>query len=276
MADTTSLSSFPNNIDTFDRVSDISEQQGTLEKSQKYKKKIDDGKYADAEKYLRDNEDLAQCAINASMFNKHSDAIVALEEKAIVDRQFAESVSSASANGLIGVNNKIDTVQQNLNNQISSVENDINNISNSITTIEENHKISFAGKKIGMIQEEGAFYSELWQQSFYIRSDDLSINTYANFIFIPNTDWILQNGNWNQSHNYEKYLVGIEGVIEMKSHILYPIGYNDGTISVNAAVSQNPIPTSYSKYMINIRFSGIDRENIKCVRGIIKYVTHSF
>ena len=32
MADTTSLSSFPEEIDTFERVSDISEQYGTLEK----------------------------------------------------------------------------------------------------------------------------------------------------------------------------------------------------------------------------------------------------
>lgn len=86
MNNTTNLSSFPTSIDTFERMSDISGkpiadgEQSTLEKSKIYKEIIEAGNYEDAEKYLKENEDLAKCAINASMINKHSDAIVAVEE----------------------------------------------------------------------------------------------------------------------------------------------------------------------------------------------------
>ena len=93
MADTTSLSSFPTSIDTFERMSDISSkpvaegQQSTLEKSKIYKEMIEGGNYEDAEKYLKENEDLARCGINAIMINKHSDAIVAAEENIIKNKE---------------------------------------------------------------------------------------------------------------------------------------------------------------------------------------------
>lgn len=86
MNNTTNLSNFPTSIDTFERMSDISctpiadGEQSTLEKSKIYKEIIEAGNYEDAEKYLKENKDLAKCAINATMVNKHSDAIVALEE----------------------------------------------------------------------------------------------------------------------------------------------------------------------------------------------------
>ncbi|MCI8306721.1 MAG: hypothetical protein HFH14_01605 [Lachnospiraceae bacterium] len=79
MSDTTKLSSFPDRVDTFERVSDLSVQEGTFEKSKIYKGYIDSENYSQAEQYLKDNEDLARCAVNAGMFNKHSDALTALE-----------------------------------------------------------------------------------------------------------------------------------------------------------------------------------------------------
>lgn len=83
MADTTSLSSFPNKIDTFERISDLSIQQGTFEKAKTYKNFIDDKNYSGAEQYLKSNPDLARCAVNASLFNKHSDALTALENESL-------------------------------------------------------------------------------------------------------------------------------------------------------------------------------------------------
>lgn len=103
MADTTSLSSFPNNIDTFDRVSDLSVQQGTFAKAKTYKSYIDAENYSQAEQYLKSNPDLARCAVNAGMYNKHSDAIVALEEKALEDREYTKD-------GLTTMNDRLDTV----------------------------------------------------------------------------------------------------------------------------------------------------------------------
>lgn len=104
MADTTRLTSFPNKVDTFERVSDLSAQQGTFAKSNHYKSLIDSGKYNEAEQYLRDNEDLARCAVNASMHNKHSDALVALEENVL-------SMDNKIDNGLTSTNNKLDAIQ---------------------------------------------------------------------------------------------------------------------------------------------------------------------
>ncbi|MDE6635741.1 MAG: hypothetical protein K2K09_03935, partial [Lachnospiraceae bacterium] len=60
---------------------------------------------------MRDNEALARCAVNASMFNKHSDALVALEEKALDDRQYAESIYNYANNGLTGLNDKFDATR---------------------------------------------------------------------------------------------------------------------------------------------------------------------
>lgn len=81
MANATNLSGFPATIDSFDRVSDLDEE--TLAKSEIYKNLINSGHYEDAEQYLEDNPDLAECAINATMINKHSDAIVAIENETI-------------------------------------------------------------------------------------------------------------------------------------------------------------------------------------------------
>lgn len=78
MADA-SLSTYPTSVDTFNRISDLDEN--TLKKSNQYKKLVNAGNYAGAKAYLNDegNTDLKQCAINAEIVNKHSDAIVAIE-----------------------------------------------------------------------------------------------------------------------------------------------------------------------------------------------------
>lgn len=73
-----SLSSFPDEIDEFNSLSDL--DQSTLVKSKTYKNYITAGQYEQAEQYLEDNPDLKQCGISAIDFNKHSDAITAIEE----------------------------------------------------------------------------------------------------------------------------------------------------------------------------------------------------
>lgn len=79
-----SLSTFPSAIDTFKRYSDL--DAATLKKAETYKGYIEAGDYTTAEQYLNDedNEDLASCGIGADIINKHSDAIVALEEESKV------------------------------------------------------------------------------------------------------------------------------------------------------------------------------------------------
>ncbi|GEM_PF-3584531 len=124
MNNTTNLSSFPTSIDTFERMSDISGkpiadgEQSTLEKSKIYKEIIEAGNYEDAEKYLKENEDLAKCAINASMVNKHSDAIVAIEENVIKNKETLAQMNE----GLTYLNNKTESIHSKLieNNSTSN------------------------------------------------------------------------------------------------------------------------------------------------------------
>ena len=124
MNNTINLSSFPTSIDTFERMSDISGkpiadgEQSTLEKSKIYKEIIEAGNYEDAEKYLKENEDLAKCAINASMVNKHSDAIVAIEENVIKNKETLAQMNE----GLTYLNNKTESIHSKLieNNSTSN------------------------------------------------------------------------------------------------------------------------------------------------------------
>ena len=53
-----------------------------MEKAEHYKSLINEGKYDDAATYLNlnENDDLKRCSIGADIINKHSDAIIALEE----------------------------------------------------------------------------------------------------------------------------------------------------------------------------------------------------
>ena len=73
-----SLSNYPTTIDSFDRISDL-DKDSTMIKARQYKSYINAGNYTGAENYLKNNPDLKQCAISAEIVNKHSDAIVAIE-----------------------------------------------------------------------------------------------------------------------------------------------------------------------------------------------------
>ena len=73
-----SLSSYPTAVDNFDRISDL-DKDSTMIKAVQYKSYINSGNYTAAENYLKNNPDLKQCAISAEIVNKHSDAIVAIE-----------------------------------------------------------------------------------------------------------------------------------------------------------------------------------------------------
>lgn len=76
----TSLSSFPNSVDTFKRYSDLTAD--TMVKAERYKEFIETEQYETAMEYLnlKENEDLRDCGINAEIINKHSDAIVEIEK----------------------------------------------------------------------------------------------------------------------------------------------------------------------------------------------------
>lgn len=80
MADA-SLSNYPESVDSFNRISDL--DKDTLKKSNEYKKLINLGRYLEAYNYLNkeENADLKQCAIGAELINKHSDAIVNIENE---------------------------------------------------------------------------------------------------------------------------------------------------------------------------------------------------
>lgn len=269
MADTTSLSSFPNNIDTFDRVSDISEQQGTLEKSQKYKKKIDDGKYADAEKYLRDNEDLAQCAINASMFNKHSDAIVALEEKSISDKQDTDNKLNEKIGGVelsfgsVFSSNSVDLKIKDSNNNNSSVniscDSNLKFIKNNgrleINTSPKLHRCALNSEITPQIKVCGSFCGNAEYQAFIRNSMQLSVSNSANGANFPLTsDIINDNIDWNNvsssdlivlnfdSDDFLKYLK----IIDVSGFIITPSSENIPT--KNYPLNSSNIEVYWSDY----------------------------
>lgn len=97
------LTNFPNSIDTFGRVSDL--DKNIFNKAKEYKKKLDSGDYTGAETYLKANQDLARCGIDATTINRHSDAITALETETlqlktnIGDSSGSETISRTSGTG---------------------------------------------------------------------------------------------------------------------------------------------------------------------------------
>lgn len=300
MADTTSLSSFPNNIDTFDRVSDLSVQQGTFAKAKTYKSYIDAENYSQAEQYLKSNPDLAGCAVNAGMYNKHSDAIVALEEKALEDREY-------TINGLTIMNDRLDTVHSEfstdssetntvlLNTIINSSKKDSRKIKgDSYISVGCNSKndltLSFSkngdipideDKYIGKIHTYNSngdkIQYDLYQRSFCVLNKTYFTDYFEdnfNKIFIPNTNWVGSNG-LSTDLRYHRKFVSIEGSIILKNtYRVYPIGYNDGTISINACLS---LPSGLNSNLqsthnyIAIKYSGISKNDIQSIQGIIKY-----
>ena len=94
MADA-SLSTYPTTIDSFNRISDL-DKDSTMIKARQYKSYINAGNYTGAENYLKNNPDLKQCAISAEIVNKHSDAIVAIEND--INNNVKSSINSLAIN----------------------------------------------------------------------------------------------------------------------------------------------------------------------------------
>lgn len=112
MADAT-LSTYPTTIDSFNRISDL-DKDSTMIKARQYKSYINAGNYTGAENYLKNNPDLKQCAISAEIVNKHSDAIVAIEND---------------------INNNVKSDISDVNNEITNVKNDIKSLDSSVTSL---------------------------------------------------------------------------------------------------------------------------------------------
>ena len=83
-------------------------------KARQYKSYINAGNYTGAENYLKNNPDLKQCAISAEIVNKHSDAIVAIEND---------------------INNNVKSDISDVNNEITNVKNDIKSLDSSVTSL---------------------------------------------------------------------------------------------------------------------------------------------
>ena len=107
------LSTYPTTVDTFNRISDL-DKDSTMIKARQYKSYINAGNYTGAENYLKNNPDLKQCAISAEIVNKHSDAIVAIEND---------------------INNNVKSDISDVNNEIINVKNDIKSLDSSVTSL---------------------------------------------------------------------------------------------------------------------------------------------
>lgn len=260
---------------------------------------INSGNYTAAENYLKNNPDLKQCAISAEIVNKHSDAIVAIEND-IKDN----------------VKNNINALTQNQNNikkNISDVENklgyEINDITGGVRLAINDEILNIYGHnrsevylKRGsssnpdnitintpyfictnlnndyppgetisydkVLHFEGSQYYRLYEACFYCQgssfikvSDDIKC-------VVPNTNWRKPDGSSKMPSEY--YPFPVEGGIRMTNNIWYPFGYNKG-LTVNAYFG-DLTPGDESGMKLIVECTGIDTNNkIECTCGIIKY-----
>lgn len=291
-----SLSNYPTSVDTFDRISDLDEN--TLKKSNQYKKLVNVGNYAGAKAYLNDveNADLKQCAISAEIVNKHSDAIVAIEND--INNNVKSDISDIKIKQNDIVKN-INDVENKLGYEINGVTNgvrltindeilDIYGYNKSIvslkrgsssapdsisintpyflcesfddptgTTIGYNKRLHFGGSQ--------AF--NLYEACFYH-----SGSTFSNFsdgvkCAVSNTNW--RNADGSSKMPSEYYPFSIEGGIRTTNNIWYPFGYNTGSVSVNAYFGTRVSGEDDMKFIVEC--TGINISNIACTCGIIKY-----
>ena len=109
------LSTSPTTIDSFNRISDL-DKDSTMIKARQYKSYINAGNYTGAENYLKNNPDLKQCAISAEIVNKHSDAIVAIEND--INNNVKSDISDIKIKQ-DNIDNKVDSVSSKLGYKVS-------------------------------------------------------------------------------------------------------------------------------------------------------------
>lgn len=293
MADA-SLSTYPTSVDTFNRISDLDEN--TLKKSNQYKKLVNAGNYAGAKAYLNDegNTDLKQCAISAEIVNKHSDAIVAIEN------DINDNVKSDISNIVERVGNN----EQSYGKKISDIENKLGyNISNATDgvslTINKKTPISIRGlgktkvydynnsgtnitidipefiyepvsaevKYDKSLHFSGSLTNNLYEGCFYhSRSEFINDDTKIK-CKVTGTDWRYPTGATTMTSEY--YPFAVEGGIRTTQNIWYPFGYNSGSRSVNAYFST--YSSDSDRMELIVECTGISIDNIDCTCGIIKY-----
>lgn len=293
-----SLSSYPTVVDNFDRISDL-DKDSTMIKAVQYKSYINSGNYTAAENYLKNNPDLKQCAISAEIVNKHSDAIVAIEN------DIKDNVKS-----------NINTLTQNQNNikkNISDVENklgyEINDITGGVRLAINDEILNIYGhdrSKVSLkrgsssddpdnisintpyfictnlnndyppgetisydkvLHFKGSQYYHLYEACFYHEgSSFIEINEGESIrLFVSNTNWRNPDGSSKMPSEY--YPFSVEGGIRMTNNIWYPFGYNRGLISVNAYFGN----LAADGMKLIVECTGIDKSKIECTCGIIKY-----
>lgn len=295
-----SLSSYPTAVDNFDRISDL-DKDSTMIKAAQYKSYINSGNYTAAENYLKNNPDLKQCAISAEIVNKHSDAIVAIEND-IKDN----------------VKNNINALTQNQNDikkNISDVENklgyEINDITGKGVRLTINDEILDIyglnrsevylkrgsssnpdnitintpyfictnlnndyppGETIShdkVLHFKGSRYYRLYEACFYCEgSSFINFDGSVKCCTVSNTNWRNPDGSSKMPSEY--YPFSIEGGIRMTGNTWYPFGYNKGSISVNAYFG-NLIAGDEGGMNFIVECTGIDISKIECTCGIIKY-----
>lgn len=295
-----SLSSYPTAVDNFDRISDL-DKDSTMIKAVQYKSYINSGNYTAAENYLKNNPDLKQCAISAENVNKHSDAIVAIEN------DIKDNVKS-----------DINTLTQNQNNikkNISNVENklgyEINDITGGVRLAINDEILNIYGynkSKVSLkrgsssddpdnisintpyfictnlnndyppgetisydkvLHFKGSQYYHLYEACFYHEgSSFVKFNESDKYCTVSNTTWRNPDGSSKMPSEY--YPFSIEGGIRTTNNTWYPFGYNNSSISVNAYFG-NLTPGDESGMKLIVECTGINISNIECTCGIIKY-----
>lgn len=300
MADA-SLSTYPTSVDTFSRISDLDEN--TLKKSNQYKKLVNAGNYAGAKAYLNDegNTDLKQCAISAEIVNKHSDAIVAIENDIndnvksdisnIVERvgnneqSYGKKISDIENKLGYNISNATDGVSLTINKKTSiSIKGsgktkvyDYNNSGNNITIntpefICENLKNDPTSIDINYdksVHFGGTSKFNLYEACFYhSRNEFIDLGSSSNIkCKVTGTDWRYPGGSTTMTSEY--YPFAVEGGIRTTQNRWFPFGYNSGSISINAYFGRY---TSDSDRMeLIVECTGISIDNIGCTCGIIKY-----
>lgn len=136
---------------------------------------------------------------------------------------------------------------------------------------------SLSEKQIGTIElypdnnHNSTSKYNLCQKAFCITDTSVIASNSPGDICIPNTKW--SNPDGLTSDVNLRRLISVEGVLIKSNNYAYPIGYNDGTISVNALYGMSAADISMMQLII--RYSGISQDDIKAVKGIIKYTTET-
>ena len=293
MADAT-LSTYPTTVDTFNRISDL-DKDSTMIKARQYKSYINAGNYIAAENYLKNNPDLKQCAISAEIVNKHSDAIVAVEND-IVDN-VKSNINSLAINqsdivkNISDIKNKLGyEINDNINGGVRLAINDekldiygigkskvslirggssapdrisINTpyftYENFNTTIKYDKNLHFGGSQT----------FNLYEACFYHLGSSFKTFSDGTKCTVSGTNWRNPDGSSKMPSEY--YPFSIEGGIRTTDNIWYPFGYNKGSISVNAYFGTRISIEDTDDMKIIVECTGIDISKIECTCGIIKY-----